>query len=158
MKRNFTRWWWSTIPPISTKLTNTSYLSSLNTIKTTTHDVGLTLGVRIPLGWGVLNTTLCDKVCQWLVADLWFSLGTLVSFTNKTDRHDITEIMLKGVKHHNPNPPWRWKSLCIFKDEYGTAAYKTVELDTFLNDAPIQHREVQGHESELFKSYFDNIT
>lgn len=39
-------------------------------------------------------------------------------------------------------------------DEYGTAAYKTVELDTLLDDKPIQHREVQGHESELFKSYF----
>lgn len=49
---------------------------------------------------------------------------------------------------------------CIvkFQDEYGTAAYKTVELDTFLNDAPIQHREVEGHESELFKSYFKTIT
>jgi hypothetical protein len=35
------------------------------------------------------------KVCQWLVTDQWFSLGTLVSSTNKTDRHDITEILLK---------------------------------------------------------------
>ena len=23
---------------------------------------------------------------------------------NKTDRHDITEILLSGTKHHNPNP------------------------------------------------------
>jgi hypothetical protein len=29
------------------------------------------------------------------VAGWWFSLGTLVSSTNKTDRHDIAEIMLK---------------------------------------------------------------
>ncbi|KAL6062905.1 gelsolin-like protein 1 isoform X2 [Balamuthia mandrillaris] len=41
-------------------------------------------------------------------------------------------------------------------DEAGTAAYKTVELDTYLKDVPIQHREVQGHESELFLSYFPN--
>jgi hypothetical protein len=40
-------------------------------------------------------TTLCDKVCQWLVTDQWFYLGTMVSSINKTDRHDITEILLK---------------------------------------------------------------
>ena len=33
------------------------------------------------------HTALCDKVCQWLVAGRWFSLGTRVSSTNKTDRH-----------------------------------------------------------------------
>ena len=31
---------WSTIPPISTKQTVTSHLSSLNTKKTTTYDAG----------------------------------------------------------------------------------------------------------------------
>ena len=36
---------------------------------------------------------LCDKVCQWLGTGLWFSPGTPVSSTNKTDRHDITEIL-----------------------------------------------------------------
>jgi hypothetical protein len=40
-----------------------------------------------------------DQVCQWLVAGLWFSLGTSVSSSNKTDRHDRTEILLSGVKH-----------------------------------------------------------
>jgi hypothetical protein len=29
----------------------------------------------------------------------WFSLGTPVSSTNKTDRHDITEILLKKALH-----------------------------------------------------------
>ena len=40
-------------------------------------------------------TTLCNKVCQWLVAGRWFSPGSPISSTNKTDRHDITEILLK---------------------------------------------------------------
>ena len=57
----------------------------------------LTLRVQTTLGQGVLDTTLCDKVCQWLATCRWFSLGTPVSSTNKTDHHDITEILLKGA-------------------------------------------------------------
>ena len=37
----------------------------------------LKLCVRIPLRRGVLNTTLCDKVYQWLVAGQWFSVSTV---------------------------------------------------------------------------------
>ena len=51
--------------------------------------------VRIPLRWGVLDTTLCDKISQWLATGRWFSPGTPVSSTNKANRHDITEILLK---------------------------------------------------------------
>jgi hypothetical protein len=39
--------------------------------------------------------TLCDKVCQRLATGRWFSPGPPVFSTNKTDRHDITEILLK---------------------------------------------------------------
>jgi hypothetical protein len=52
------------------------------------------LWVRISRKRGLLDTTLCDKVCQCLATGRWFSLGTLASSTNKTDRHDITEILL----------------------------------------------------------------
>ena len=55
----------------------------------------LELWIRIPLRRGVLDTTLCDKVCQWLAVGRLFSPGTSVSSTNKTDRHDITKILLK---------------------------------------------------------------
>ena len=34
---------------------------------------------------GVHDTILCDKVCQWLATGRWFSSGTTVSATNKTD-------------------------------------------------------------------------
>ena len=53
----------------------------------------LMLWVRIWIR--AMCTTLCDKVCQWLATGRWFSPGSLVSYTNKTDRHDITEILLK---------------------------------------------------------------
>ena len=52
----------------------------------------LKLWVRTPFRRGVLDATLCDKVCQWLDTGGWFSP---VSSTNKTDRHDITKIFLK---------------------------------------------------------------
>ena len=55
----------------------------------------LKLWVRIPLRRGALDTTLCDNVCQWLAAFQWFAPGTPVFSTDKTDRHDITAILLK---------------------------------------------------------------
>jgi len=41
----------------------------------------------------VFSSTVCDKFCQWLATGRWFSPCTPVSSTNKTDRHDITEIL-----------------------------------------------------------------
>ena len=56
--------------------------------------------------WGrdsrVLDTTLCDQVCQWLEVGQWFSPGTSVASTNKTDCHDITEILLKVASNTIP--------------------------------------------------------
>ena len=37
-----------------------------------------------------------------LTSDRWFSPGTPVSSTNKTDRHDITELLLKVVLNTIP--------------------------------------------------------
>jgi hypothetical protein len=48
-----------------------------------------------------IKITLFNKVCQWLAAGQWFSTGTPVSSTNKTDCHDITEIMLKVALKKN---------------------------------------------------------
>ena len=45
-----------------------------------------------------------DKVCQWLTTGRWFSPGTPVSSTNKTNLHDVTEILLK-VTFNTTIPP-----------------------------------------------------
>ncbi|KFY16285.1 hypothetical protein V492_01461 [Pseudogymnoascus sp. VKM F-4246] len=47
-----------------------------------------------------------------------------------------------------------WLGSKTTKDEAGTAAYKTVELDEFLKGAAIQHREVQASPSEGFLALF----
>jgi hypothetical protein len=69
----------------------------------------LTLWVRIPLRWGVLDTTLYDQDCQCLATGRWFSPGTPVSSDNKTDRHDIAEILLKVVLNTITPNPCTWK-------------------------------------------------
>jgi len=38
---------------------------------------------------------IMGEICLSLVANQWFSPGTPVSFTNKTDRQNIPEILLK---------------------------------------------------------------
>jgi gelsolin len=43
------------------------------------------------------------------------------------------------------------------QDEYGTAAYKMVEADESLGGGAIQHREVEGSESDIFRSYFSSL-
>jgi len=47
-----------------------------------------------------------------------------------------------------------WLGRGTSQDEAGTAAYKTVELDNYLQDRAVQHREVQDHESAEFLKLF----
>ena len=66
----------------------------------------LMLWVWIPLSHGVLDTTLCDKVYQWLAACQWFSpdTGTPVSSTNKNwlpgYNWNVVESGLNTIKHN----------------------------------------------------------
>ena len=59
------------------------------------QSVPITLMLWVRISIKAMCTKLCDKVCQWLARGRWFSPGTPVSSTNETDRHDITEILLK---------------------------------------------------------------
>ena len=52
-------------------------------------------------------------VCQWLVTRWWFSP---VSSTNKTDRHDITEILLKVVLNTKILIPYLYDNTVIYID------------------------------------------
>jgi hypothetical protein len=70
----------------------TSLVTSLYLFRLSSLDKKL--WVRIEW-WGVLYTQLWDKVFQLLATGWWFSTGAPLSSTNKTDCHDITEILLK---------------------------------------------------------------
>jgi hypothetical protein len=43
------------------------------------------------------------QLCQWLAACRWFSPGTPISSTDKTDRSEKTEILLKMAIHQTKN-------------------------------------------------------
>uniref|UniRef100_A0A336MYB6 CSON006296 protein n=1 Tax=Culicoides sonorensis TaxID=179676 RepID=A0A336MYB6_CULSO len=49
-----------------------------------------------------------------------------------------------------------WLGAETSADESGSAALLSVQLDDSLGGGPVQHREVQEHESALFLSYFKN--
>ncbi|XP_024866437.1 gelsolin-like isoform X2 [Kryptolebias marmoratus] len=47
-----------------------------------------------------------------------------------------------------------WQGSECSQDEGGAAAILAVQMDDFLQGAPIQYREIQGHESSTFSGYF----
>ena len=63
----------------------------------------LMLWVRISIR--VKCTTLCNKVCQWLVTGRWFALGLCSSFLHEKNwpPRYIWNIVESSVKHHQTN-------------------------------------------------------
>ena len=56
--------------------------------------------------WGVLDTTLCTKVCKWLASGRWRS-GFLHQY--KWPPRYNRNIVESWNKHHNPNPLNDWQ-------------------------------------------------
>ena len=60
------------------------------------------LRVWIPLMARCIRYNIILYWCQWLATGLWFSPDASLSFINKTDRHDTTEILLKVTLNIQP--------------------------------------------------------
>ena len=122
----------------------------------------LKLWVWILFRQGVLDTTLFDKVCQRLATGLWFSPGSLVSSTNKTDRHDITEILLKVVLNTITNPipqiytlPKFHKLVALncmlhYQHQYNSKSRRTLKMSRTKTVIPV----FRGHFSDKEKVFF----
>ncbi|KAF9187502.1 hypothetical protein BGZ51_001116 [Haplosporangium sp. Z 767] len=83
-----------------------------------------------------------DQVGQFYSGDSYIILNTY--------QKEDSDVLLHDVHF--------WLGEETSQDEAGTAAYKTVELDDYLDGKPVQHREVQGHESKQLLSYFKTFS
>ena len=104
--------------------------------------------VRIPLRRGVLDTTLCDKVGQRLAAGWWFSKDTLVSSSNKTDCHAMTESLLK-VALNTINQPWH-KVIRIKVLQLNICGFLEWVSDYYLTPSEQFYRGQHGENKLLF--------
>ncbi|KAJ7546195.1 hypothetical protein O6H91_08G029400 [Diphasiastrum complanatum] len=62
-----------------------------------------------------------------------------------------TTALKSGILHHDIH---FWLGKDTTQDTEGTASMKSVELDAALGGRAVQHREVQGHETDKFLTYF----
>ena len=103
-------------------------------------------------------TTLCDKVCQWLVTGRWFSPGTPVSSTNKIDHHDIADILLKVALNSINKPANNWLQtvfdMCAFLVGFKNYEWKIKrKIPICLNSCKLQSRK----RFFLFVCLFDGV-
>jgi len=112
--------------------------------ETAWQGVGQKVGLKI---WRIVNF----KVVEWPQEDYGkFFSGDSYIILN-TYKPDPKSDELAYDAHF-------WIGSKSTQDEYGAAAYKTVELDMYLDDRAIQYREVEGEESERFGTLFKSLT
>ncbi|KAJ0962245.1 hypothetical protein J5N97_030073 [Dioscorea zingiberensis] len=111
---------------------------SMRDVDSAFHGAGQKPGIEI---WRIENFQPApvpkSSYGNFFTGDAYLILKT-TSLRNGAIRHDI---------HY-------WLGKDTTQDEAGTAAIKTVELDAALGGRAVQYREVQGHETEKFLSYF----
>ena len=115
----------------------------------------LILWVRLSLR--VRCSKLCDKVCQWLTARRRFSPGPPVFSNNKTDCHDITEILLKVALNTTSST----KPTCnVYYDKQGYK-YIVYPVSTYIwsstlpvcSESLIRRTIIQIHKKEIEQCY-----
>ncbi|XP_074572251.1 villin-5 [Curcuma longa] len=111
---------------------------SMKNVDSAFHGAGQKAGLEI---WRIENfcpvTVPSSSHGKFFTGDSYIVLKT-TALKSGALRHDI---------HY-------WLGKDTTQDEAGTAAIKTVELDAALGGRAVQYREIQGHESEKFLSYF----
>jgi hypothetical protein len=108
----------------------------------------------------VLDTT-CYEVCQWLTAGRWFSPGTLVSSTNKSERHDIAEILLKVALYIitlTSNPMFAFKEFDLREQSLQSYSEQYVSLDhDIYKKIPAKHFDMSViHTENTYTRFFSN--
>ena len=94
-------------------------------------------------------TTLCNKVCHWLAQGSRFSPGTPVFSINKTDRTDITEILLKvALNTIKPNQTNLKKSV------WSSSKYVGVNLNS-PNTLKTEHMRLRIDSLPLSRNYMN---
>jgi hypothetical protein len=89
---------------------------------------------------GLLNTTLCDKVCQWLRSVVFSMYSCLLHLYNWQPRYNWN-IVESGVKHHYSYPP-----LCLLvrkNMEVNMRDYSTLHLD--MRDYSTLHLDMRDY-------------
>ena len=106
--------------------------------------IALWVQILLRLRSGVLDTILCDKVCQWLAAGQWYSLDVPVSSSNKTEHHDITEILLHVMLNTIKQTWINWEFLDLhvcLKTFFICMYFKTILA---IQKVPVSSRESQN--------------